>query len=322
MRQRRHILIALACALAAAGGTTAAAGYPAKPVRLLVHFPAGSSTDVIARVLADKVSAKLGQPIVVDNKPGADGAIAATELKRSAPDGYTLLLATNSPMSGVPAMKKAPPFDPVKDFTPITDVGRYTFLVYVNAAVPAKTLPEFVAYARSKPGQLSYAAGNVTGLLSFAAIAQQSRLDMTQVPYRGEPPAITDLVGGRIDAMVATAGTGLPHVQSGRLRALATILPKRGATLPDVPTVQESGFPDFSIAPWAGLFGPAGMPRDVVAVLNREFGAAMKQPDVIRKLAEQEFALSPSTPEALGALVRRQLDVHRDILRSAGIEPE
>jgi len=316
----RRLLIAL-CSIAAAM-QVAAAGFPDKPIRLVVHFPAGSSTDAIGRILAEQVSAKLKQPIVVDNKPGADGAIAAAEVKRSPADGYTIMLATNSPMSGVPAMKKSAPYDVTKDFTPITDVGRYNFFVYVNSQVPAKTLPELVSYAKANPGKLSYGAGNVTGQLSFASIALTSKIDATHVPYKGEPPAMTDLIGGRIQVMVATAGTGVPHVQSGKLRALATILNKRSPVLPDVPTIREAGFPNFLIEPWAGLFGPANMPKDVVNVLNRAFSDAMKDPAVLKKMAGQDFALSPSTPEALGALVKRQLEVHRDIAREAGIEPD
>jgi tripartite-type tricarboxylate transporter receptor subunit TctC len=315
----KTMLTAALLGLAAVG---AAAQYPDKPIRLLVHFPAGSSTDVIARVLADKVQAKLGQPIVVDNKPGADGAIAAQELKRAPADGYTLLLATNSPMSGVPVLRKSVPYDPVKDFTPITDVGRYTFMVYANPDVPARTLSELVDYARSRPGKLSYASGNVTGQLAFAYIALNAKLDMVNVPYKGEPPGISDLVGKRVDVMVATAGTGVPQVQSGRLKALATIIPKRSHVLPEVPTVQEAGFPDFALAPWAGLFGPARVPTEVVARLNSAFADAMKQPDVLQKMAQQEFALTPSTPQALGELVARQLTVHRELADAIGLQPE
>lgn len=317
----RRIIAATLLGLLAAT-SAAAADYPAKPIRLLVHFPAGSSTDVIARVLADKVAATLGQPIVVDNKPGADGAIAAQELKRAPADGYTLLLATNSAMSGVPVLRRSAPYDPVKDFTPITDIGRYTFMVYVHSGVPVHSLKEFVDYAKARPKKLSYASGNVTGQLAFAYLALHAKLDMVNVPYKGEPPGISDLVGQRVEAMIATAGTGVPHVQGGRLRALATIIPKRSHVLPDVPTVQESGFPDFALAPWAGLFGPAGMPAAVVSRLNSAFADAMQQPDVQQKMALQEFALTPSTPEALGELVKRQLTVHRELAQSIGLQPD
>lgn len=308
--------------LLAAAAHSAAADYPDRPIRLIVHFPAGSTTDVIGRELAQHAAKTLGQPIVVDNKPGADGAIGAMETKRSRPDGYTIFLATNSPMSGVPTMRKSPGYDVTKDFTAITDVGRYTFLLYLNSQVPAKTLQEFIQLARAKPDEFTYASGNVTGQLSFASIVQASKIKMTHVPYKGEPPAINDLIGGQFQGIVATAGTGVPHVRSGRLRALAIIADTRSPNLPDVPTIKEAGMPDFSIQPWVGLFGPANMPKDVVEKLNRAFGAAMKDPEIVKKMAAQDFFFTPSTPEALTALVKRQLDAHREIARAAGIQPE
>lgn len=301
-------------------GHAAAADYPTRPIRLIVPLPAGSSTDVIARVLADTVSPKLGQQIIIDNKPGADGAIAASEIKRSAADGYVVMLASNSAMSGVPATRKAPPYDVTADFTPITDIGRYNFFFYVNKDIPAKTLAEFVAYAKANPGKLTYGAGNITGRLAFASLATSSGLDLTHVPYRGEPPAMTDLITGRINAMVATSGTGIPQVKDGKIVALATILEKRSAIAPAVPTIAEAGFSDFRIEPWAGLFGPPGMPAEIVAKLNKAFREAMADPVVKQRMVEQDFALTPSTPEELAALVKRQLEVHKKIVAAAGIE--
>lgn len=316
----RKLLTSLLLVAAAVQGV--AAEYPDKPIRLVVHFPAGSTTDVIGRELAQHAAKTLGQPVIIDNKPGADGAIGAAEVKRSRPDGYTLFLATNSPMSGVPTMKKSPGYDVTKDFTAITDVGRYTFLMYLNAQVPARTLQEFVQLAKAKPDEFTYGSGNVTGQLSFASIAQAGKITVTHVPYKGEPPAINDLIGGQFHGIVATAGTGVPHVRTGKLRALAIIADQRSPNLPDVPTIKEAGVPNFSIQPWVGLFGPASMPKDVVDKLNRAFGAAMKDPDIVRKMAAQDFFFTPSTPEALAALVKRQLDAHRDIARAAGIQPE
>lgn len=297
-----------------------AGDFPSRPIRLIVHFPAGSSTDVIARVFAEKISAKLGQQIIIDNKSGADGAIAATELKRSPADGYTIMLATNSAMSGVPAIRKSPPYDVMADFTPIIDIGRYNFFLFVNKDVPAKTLSELIAYAKANPGKLSYGAGNITGRLAFASIISANGLEVTHIPYRGEPPAMTDLITDRIQAMVATSGTGIPQVKDGRIAALATILDKRSSIAPDVPTIAEAGFPDFKIEPWAGLFGPQNMPRDIVTILNTAFKEAMSDPAVKQRMVEQDFALTPSTPDELAALVARQLDIHRKIVSAAGIE--
>jgi len=307
-------------AVFALGSQAAFAAYPEKPIRLVVHFPAGSSTDVIARLVSEKASDILGQPIVITNKPGADGAIAAMDIKRSAPDGYSLLIATNSPMSGVPVMKKQPMYDPVADFTPVADVGRYSFFVYTRKALPAKTLPEFIAYAKANPGKLAYGSGNITGLLSFAYIASASGLDMLSVPYKGEPPAITDMLGGRVDAMVATAGTGMPQVKAGEFVALATVLPSRSPNAPDVPTMKEVGLPNFPIAPWLGVFGPAGMPADVVSKLNDAFSRALQDPKLAAGLQAQDFMPMPSKPETLQALVKDQLQSHRTLLRQAGLE--
>ncbi|WP_246660670.1 MULTISPECIES: Bug family tripartite tricarboxylate transporter substrate binding protein [unclassified Tardiphaga] len=314
----RKVLIAVGLMLGI--GHAAAADYPTRPIRLIVPLPAGTSTDVIARVLADTVSPKLGQQIIIDNKPGADGAIAASEVKRSAADGYVIMLASNTAMSGVPATRKAPPYDSSTDFTPITDIGRYNFFFFVNKDIPARTLAEFIAYARANPGKLAYGAGNISGRLAFASLATTSGLDLTHVPYRGEPPAMTDLITGRINAMVATSGTGMPQVKDGKIVALATILEKRSAIAPDVPTIAEAGFSDFKIEPWAGLFGPPGMPADIVAKLNKAFHEAMADPVVKQRMVEQDFALTPSTPEELAALMKRQLEVHRKIVAAAGIE--
>ena len=298
------------------------AQFPNKPIRVVVPFPAGSSTDIMTRVLAGSVSQAIGQQLVVDNKAGADGAIAAAEVSKAAPDGYTLLMATNSPMSAVPALKKNPPYDPVNDFTPITDVGRYTFFILVHPSVPAKTLTELIDHARTNPGKLNYATGNTTGIVSTAYFASLAGIQMVHVPYKGEPQAVTDLVAGRVQLMFCSSGTSIAHIRDGRLRPLVTTLGKRSHMLPEVPTIAEAGMPQFSITSWAGLFGPAKMPRPVVERLNREFAAAMGRADVQAAMEKQAFALSPSTPERLAELVKEQLESYRTTLRTAGVEPE
>ena len=309
-------------ALALAAPLAALAQFPGKPIRVVVPFPAGSATDTVTRILANSVSQSVGQPLLVENKAGADGAIAAGEVAKSPGDGYTLLMATNSPMSAVPAMKKNPPYDPVRDFTPITDVGRYTFFIVLHPTVPAKTLPDLIAYARANPGKLNYATGNTTGIVSTAFFSSQAGIQMVHVPYKGEPQAITDLVAGRVQLMFASSSTSVPHVREGRLRAVVTTLPKRSGLLPDVPTIAEAGMPQFSITSWAGLFGPAGVPRDVVQRLNKEFLDAMARPDVQAAMERQAFTLSPSTPGELAAFVKEQMESYRRILAAAGVQPE
>ena len=315
---KRFLVLAVACLLAA----PVFAQFPNKAIRVVVPFPAGSATDTIARILGNSVSAAVGQPVVVDNKAGADGAIAGAEVVKAAPDGYTLLMATNSPMSAVPAMKKVPPYDPVVDFTPITDVGRYTFFIVVHPGVPAKTLQELIQYARANPGKLNYATGNTTGIVSTALFSSLAKIDMLHVPYKGEPQAITDMLGGRVQLMFASSSTSVPQIKDGKLRALVTTLSRRSHLLPEVPTIAEAGMPEFSVTSWAGLFGPAKIPRDIVERINREFVAAMGRADVQAAMEKQAFVLSPSSPEKLGAFVKDQLESYRSILRAAGVQPE
>jgi tripartite-type tricarboxylate transporter receptor subunit TctC len=315
---KRLLVLAAACLFAVA----AQAQFPNKAIRIVVPFPAGSATDTITRILGQSVSAAIGQPVLVDNKVGADGAIAGAEVVKAAPDGYTLLMATNSPMAVVPAMKKIPPYDPLADFTPITDVGRYTFFLYINAELPIKTFKDLIAYAKANPGKLNYATGNTTGIVSFAQMNSLTGIDMTHVPYKGEPQGITDLVGGRVQVMWATPTTGLAHVKDGRLRAIATNLKSRSALLPEVPTMAEVGVPQYSVVSWAALYGPAKLPRELQLRLNKEFHDAMKRPDVIALMEKQAFPMTPTTPEELGAFTKSQMEAYRTILRAAGVQPE
>ncbi|RXN93477.1 tripartite tricarboxylate transporter substrate binding protein [Achromobacter aloeverae] len=317
---KRFLPGALLTSAALTFAPAAIAAFPEKPITLIVHFPAGSSTDVIARTLAAEAGQTLGQSIIIQNKPGADGSIAASEVARAKPDGYTLLIATNSPMSGVPVMRKRPPYDPLKDFTPITDIGRYSFFLYARADEPGDTLQDFIQHIRKHPGKLSYGYGNVTGLLSFAYVANASKVDILGVPYKGEPPMINDMLGGQVDAAVATSGTGMPQVRAGKLKALATILPVRSPNAPGVPTMAEAGLDGFPIAPWLGLFGPAGMSADVVDRVDAAFKTAMEKPAVKQAMLVQDFIFTPSTPGALRKLVTDQLDSHRMLLRATGLE--
>jgi tripartite-type tricarboxylate transporter receptor subunit TctC len=299
----------------------ALAQFPSKPVRMLVPFPAGSATDTVARILAPALSQSLGQPVVVENKPGADGAIAGMEVVRAAPDGHTIMLGTNSPLTAVPTLRKEPPYS-ISDFTPISTAGRYTFLLLVNADVPARTLGELLAYARANPDKLNYATGNTTGILSTAQLMSLGKIKMVQVPYKGEPAAITDLVGGRVQVMFATPTTALAFVKEGKLRALATTNSRRTMLLPDVPTMAEAGMPGFSMSSWAAVVGPAKMPRDVTERISREINAAFRRPDVREQLERQAFEYGGSTPEELDAFIKEQFEVWTRVAREAGIKPE
>ena len=296
--------------------------YPTKPVRIIVPFAAGSTTDIVTRILSPHVAQALGQPIVVDNRAGGDGSIAGEMAAKAQPDGYTLMMTTNSPQSAVPHLRKKPPYDAVRDFTPITMIGRFTFLLAVNAQVQAKTLGDLMDFARANPGKLNYGTGNTSSIVITAMVNSMAGTKMLHVPYKSEPPAVVDLISGQVQVMVGSYAPLAGHMREGRVRPLAIALNNRSPLLPNVPTIAESGMPRFSIIPWAGLLGPANMPKDVTARLNREFNAVLKRADVRAQLDQAAFAGEGSTPEFLGDWIKTQLDVWGRIMRESGIQPE
>lgn len=317
---RRQTLTILAC-LAGLSSAAADAQFPSRAITLVVPFPAGSTTDSLARAISQKAQAQLGQPVVVENKPGAEGQIAALDVARAVPDGHRITLATSGNFSLLPALRIKLPFDVMEDFTPIADIGRYGFVFYVNSKVPARTLAEFAAYARQQPGKLSYATGNNTGIVTFAQLKTQMGISMVHVPYKGEPPAMQDLIAGRIDAMVGTT-IGLPFVADGKLRALAVLSPARSPVFPSTPTLEESGFGTLPITSWAGVLGPKGMPTDAVARLSAAFVAAASDSQVQQHMEKLGFPLTPGGPAQLRHLMQEQLAVHARLVKSSGLQPE
>lgn len=314
-------LAALAVVLSPAAAL-AQAPFPAKPLRVVIPFGAGSSTDIVARIVMQHVSQALGQAIVIDNKPGADGVIAALDVKKAAPDGYTLFFATNSPIASVLHLHKNLAYDPIADFTPIGHIGYYTFFVVVHPSLPAKSLAELVTHAKANAGKTSYATGNTTGIVSTALLARLTDMKLLHIPYKTEPNAITDLLEGRVNMMISSYATVAPHIKDGKLRALLTTLPARSPLLPDVPSITEVGLPPFPVTPWTGLYGPAGMRAEVVARLNRELVTALMRPDVREQLDKQAFAVKPSTPAELAVITKEQIDVWGKAIRDAGIEAQ
>ena len=311
----------LSLALLLAAGS-AAAQFPSKPIRVVVPFGAGSSTDIVMRIIAQPLGQALGQPVVVENKPGADGAIAAVEVGKAAPDGHTLILGTNSPFSAAPHLRKNLPYDALADFTPVSFVGNYTFFVVVHPSVPARTLADLIGHVRANPGKLNYATGNTSSIVMTAMLASQANMQLVHIPYKTEPPAITDLLSGQIQLMISSYSTVAPHLREGKLRALVTTLPDRSALLPDVPSIVEAGFPKFSVSPWAGMFGPGRMPRETTQRINRELNAVLARADVRENLAKQAFAPKGSTVDEFTRYVKEQYDVWGKAIREAGIHPE
>ena len=306
----------------AAAGMPAAAQYPSKPIRLIVPFPPSGAAELAARTWSQALGQGLGQPVVVEARPGGDGVIAAEAVLKSPADGYTLFFGTNTAMSWVPASRKAPPYDPVSDFTAISDVGRFGFFLFTNPAVPAKTVAELLGYVRANPGKLNYGSGNSFSIMLGAQLKLAEKLDIVHVPYKGDAPLTIDLLGGRVQMAFATPGTALAQVKDGRLRALATMLPNRSPLLPDVPTAAEAGLTGVSVTAWGGLFGPARMPREVVDRLASEMAVAMKRPEVREGLDRIAFEARSSSPEELSALVKDQLEIWRRAVREVGIALE
>jgi tripartite-type tricarboxylate transporter receptor subunit TctC len=312
------VLAALLMPLAAAQ----AQPYPSKPIRFVIPFGPGSASDALARIAGQELSQTLGQQVIVIHKPGADGSIAAAEVQRSAPDGYTFLFGTNSPLAVVPNLRKDPPYNPLTDFTPITFLGDNTFFLVVHPSVPAKTVAEFVTYAKANPRKINYAAGNTYALVATGMFAQINGIDLQAIPYKSEPDAIVDLLSGQVQLMNGTSTTTLPHVKDGKLRALATTFHERSPLMPDLPSFIEAGQQKFPIGPWFALVGPAGLPQDIVARMNKEMVAVLAKPTVKEAMNRHGFIPRSSTPEELAAYMKDQLGVWKTALKAAGMEPQ
>lgn len=299
-----------------------AQNWPTKPVRIVLQFPPGGSTDAVARILAQAMTASLGQPVLVENRPGADGAIAGDFVARAEPDGHTFFLASNTPMMQVPLLKKNPPYDPIKSFTPVSLVGRYVYVLVTQPSLPVQNAAELLAYARNNPGKLNYGSYSGVTNLMFTRIKSEAKVDMNLIPYKGEGPTITDILGGHVQLTYATPTSTLPHIREGKLKPLAVLLPARSSLLPQVPTVAEAGLPTLTAGTWAALYGPAKLPAEIASRMSRELNAAMARPDVREKIEKQGFDLSGSTPAELGSFMVEQLQAWAKAFSDAGMQPE
>ena len=315
MEKAMNGFAAAALALASLFATAANAQFPNKPITLIMPYPPGSSTDGLARAVAAAAGVELGQQVVVDNKPGADGLIACLDVAKAPPDGYRILFGTGGSLVAVPAIRKSPPYDAVKDFSPIAGLANFSHFLFVNASLPVTNMAEFISYVKANPGKVNYATGNNISLLTMAYLSRDAGLDMVKIPYKGEPPALIDLLANRVQAMSATA-LPIPHAKSGHLRALVTTLPRRINLLPDVPTMQEAGQKDIPFGGgWVAFFGPAGMPGDIVERLSKALIAANKLPAVQARMEQFGLVPSPLSPEELGAHVKAQAIVYADAVR-------
>jgi tripartite-type tricarboxylate transporter receptor subunit TctC len=298
------------------------AQYPNKPIRFIVGFPPGGSADPTTRIVGAALQEQLGQPIVVENRPGADSAIAAEQVSKMAADGYTLMFASNSAMTAAVALRKNPTYDPLKDFTPISMVGRATVFFYVHPSVPARTMKEFVDHAKANPGKLNYGTGNPLSILYNQQLINASGISMLHVPYKGEGPLNPDIIAGRVHSAFLSTGTAVSNAKDGRLRPLAVLLERRSPLLPEVPTIGEAGVPEVTVRQWAGVYGPPNLPKDIVARLNKEVNILLKRPDVLEKLQSYGYAAEGSTPERLLEINRADLELWRKLVKEAGIPLE
>ncbi len=298
-----------------------AQGYPSKPVKLVVPFPAGSATDQIARVLGNELQGALGHPFVVDNKPGAQGTIAAEGVAKSAPDGYTLLVTTNTPQAAAPALFKELRYDPVKDFAPVARLGTISFMLMVPAEFPARTFREFLDYARAHPGKLSGGYGSAGSQVSQAMMRSMGKIDFVDVPYKGLPQAITDVLGGAVSFTFADLANALAQQKGGKLRGLAVTSEKRSPLAPDVPAIAEE-LKGYELIAWFALMAPAGTPKEIVASLHGATAKALSRPEVGAKFAALGTDVAPMDPAQLGTFIQSEISKWARMAKEAGIQPQ
>ena len=296
--------------------------WPTKTVRIVLQFPPGGSTDVVARILAQNMTLTLGQTVIVENKPGADGAIAAEYVVRSEPDGHTYFLASNTPMMQVPLLKKNPPYDPIKSFTPISLVGRYIYVMVASPALPINTAAELIAYGQNNRGKLNYGSYSGVTQLMFTKLTDNAKMDLNSIPYKGEGPTVNDILGGHLQLTFATPTSTQEHIKAGKLKALAILLPKRSPLMPEIPTATEAGVPPLGADTWAALFGPANVPTAIANRMSEALNAAMINPEVAEKIARQGFDLAGSNPAELAEFMQIQLKGWAKAFQDSGLKPE
>ncbi|GAA5231813.1 tripartite tricarboxylate transporter substrate binding protein [Verticiella sediminum] len=317
----RATVLTLLCLAVPAAALAADADYPAKPVRLIVPFAAGGATDIFGRLVANELSQSLHQPFVVENRPGGGGNIGSNVVASAAPDGYTLLLGAAGNIAINPGLFKNMPFDPIKDLSPVALAGSSINVLVVPASLPAASVQDLIALAKSKPGALNYASSGNGGTTHLAAemFKTMADVDILHVPYQGSGPAMIDLLAARVDLMFDNLPSALPKVQSGELKALGVTGSARSQSMPDVPTVAEAGVPGFEATTWFGIFAPAGTPQPIVDKLNAAVNAALDKPEIIARLDSMGAEAKPTTPAAFAELVATDTRKWGEVIRQANI---
>ena len=315
-------VLALIAALGCAGTAVAADPWPSRPIKVVVPFTAGGSTDTVARILAEKLTPRVGQPVIVENKAGAGGAIGSDFVARSAPDGYTLLVGTSSTMAIAPWVYTKLAYNPTRDFAPVALMGTADIMIVVNSKVPVRSVKELLAYAKANPGKLTFASGG-NGSISHLLgeyFDQMANVKMLHIPYKGDAQMVTDLIGGQVDLAFGTAVAFLPHVKTGKVVALAVTNPKRSTTLTDLPTVSEAGVPGYEAVQWFGIAAPTGTPPEVIKRLNEEIRAVLAMPEVRTRFSELGFDVVGDSPEQFAAFLRDENAKWKKIAEVSGIK--
>jgi tripartite-type tricarboxylate transporter receptor subunit TctC len=298
------------------------AAYPTRNITLVLPFAAGSGTDTTTRIISKELGIALGTGMVIDNKAGANGSIAASYVARANPDGYTLFVTTNTTHSANPYLLKTLSYDPMKDFTPIARTGDLPFMLVINPDIPANSVQDLIALAKKEPGKYSYASGSSSAIVSGATFARLAGLDLLHVPYKSSPPALTDVIAGRVSMMFVDVLTGLPHVNGKALKALAVTTKNRSALLPELPSMDEAGVKGFDITSWQGYLGPANLPKDIVVKLNTEIQKVINRPEIKKELAERGMEAFSGPPEEFEKFLKDQLVVWEKLIADAGIEKQ
>jgi tripartite-type tricarboxylate transporter receptor subunit TctC len=313
MQRRRLFTIIMAAGVAAA--TPALAAWPERPVRIVVPYAPGGPVDLVARLTGDKLAARFDGSFVIDNKPGANGAIGVQAVMAAAPDGYTLLMHGSAGVTIYPAVMKHPAFDPLRDLTPITLVDYFDLILCANPALPIKDLKQLVAYARANPGKLSYGSAGVGAMNHVGTewFRTMTGIDMVHVPYRGDAPVAADVMNGTLGVSFVSSNVAIPLIEAGKLRALAVPSRRRMAVLPDVPTFAEAGYPDFDLQPWTGFFGPAGLDSGIVSALSAAMKEILAQPDVAERMSGLAMVPAFTTPQEFASMIGKSIALWKDV---------
>ena len=318
---KKLCIILAAAGVTLFGPTLRADDYPSRPITIVAVFGPGSASDTICRIIGDKLGPALGKPVIVEDRPGADGAVAALYVHHQPADGYTLLMGTNSPLSADPFIHKNLNYDPIKDFVPITRVGSFTLMLVVDPKLPIHSVKDLVDYSKANPGKLSFASGNTAGIVGGYALMKWGEISMLHVPYKTTAPALTDILSGRVSMMFADFTAAMPHVKAGTLRPLAISRIQRSSLYPDLPTMDEAGVKSFNLDAWGGLVAAAGTPPEIIKKLNVELRKIIDSPDVQASFKNIGFEGFSSTPEELGDYIKVQLVQWGKMVKDAGIQP-